>query len=161
MGEADEGAEIGPVSRGDTVGACALDASGSCAGAVSTGGIWLKLPGRVGDVPLPGAGLWVAPDGSGVAVATGTGESLLRTLICREAVDFMDSRSAQRACELAIELLTRETGAGQGGIIGVDRDGFGWGLATRGMGRAVWREGMDEPAVAVWPDEAWDRAVSA
>lgn len=161
LGEADEGAEIGPATRGDTVGACAVDSGGACAGAVSTGGIWLKLPGRVGDVPLPGAGIWVAPDGSGVAVSTGTGESLLRTLLCREAVDFMDSRSAQDACDAAIALLTRETGPGQGGLIAVDRRGFGWGLSTRGMGRAVWREGMEEPAVAVWPGEGWDRTVSA
>ena len=46
-----------------------------------------------------------------------------------------------------------------GGVIGVTRDGFGWALNTRGMGRAVWVDGMDEPAVAVWPDEPWDRPV--
>ena len=146
-----------PVTKGDTVGAVAQDAAGDCAGAVSTGGIWMKLPGRVGDCPLPGAGIWVAPGGDGAAVATGTGESLMRTLISREVVDRMAQSSAQAACDAAIALLEAEEGPGIGGVIGVSRRGFGWALNTRGMGRALWVDGMDEPAVAVWPDEAWDR----
>lgn len=72
----------------DTVGACALDRHGSLASAVSTGGLWLKRPGRIGDSPLPGAGLW-ALDGVGAAVSTGTGETILRTLLCKEVVDRM------------------------------------------------------------------------
>jgi L-asparaginase / beta-aspartyl-peptidase len=166
LGTQDEGEEIAalrqanePVTEGDTVGAVARDRHGDCAGAVSTGGIWMKLPGRVGDCPLPGAGIWVAPNGDGAAVATGTGESLMRTLISREVVDRMAQGSAQAACESAIALLESEIGPGQGGVIGVSSRGFGWALNTRGMGRAVWADGMDEPAVAIWPDEGWDRPV--
>lgn len=166
LGMQDEGEEIAalrqanePITEGDTVGAVAMDHRGDCAGAVSTGGIWMKLPGRVGDCPLPGAGIWVAPGGEGAAVATGTGESLMRTLISREVVDRMAHSSAQAACDAAIALLEAEMGPGQGGVIGVSRRGFGWALNTRGMGRAVWSDGMDEPAVAIWPDEGWDRPV--
>lgn len=167
LGTPDRGEEIaarapddGPITKGDTVGAVAQDARGDCAGAVSTGGMWMKLPGRVGDCPLPGAGIWVAPGGEGAAVATGTGESLMRTLISREVVDRMAQGSAQAACEAAIALLRAEEGPGRGGVIGVSRRGFGWALDTRGMGRALWLDGMDGPAVAVWPDEPWDRPLS-
>ncbi|HCP47559.1 MAG TPA: hypothetical protein DIU15_16075, partial [Deltaproteobacteria bacterium] len=86
-GDGSEPQQRGDVDLGhDTVGAVALDASGHVAAAVSTGGLWLKLPGRVGDSPLPGAGLW-ADDDVGAAVATGTGESILRALLSKEVVD--------------------------------------------------------------------------
>ncbi len=63
------------------------------------------------------------------------------------------------ACDAAIAFLEAEIGPGQGGVIGISRRGFGWSVNTRGMGRSVWVEGMDEPAVAIWPDEGWDRPV--
>ena len=57
----------GPPSAHDTVAALALDDSGALAGACSTSGMSWKLPGRVGDSPIPGHGLYVAP-GVGAAV---------------------------------------------------------------------------------------------
>jgi N4-(beta-N-acetylglucosaminyl)-L-asparaginase len=61
----------------DTIGLLALDASGRLAGACSTSGSAFKLPGRVGDSPIIGAGLYV--DGRiGAASATGLGEEALR-----------------------------------------------------------------------------------
>ena len=142
----------------DTVGAVAIDADGQLAAAVTTGGIWLKLPGRVGDSPLPGAGFW-AVDGHGAVVATGTGESLMRVMICHEAVHFMRAGDdAQGACIAAVRLLEDRFGANQGGLIAIDPAGrIGWAINTNGMGRAVWRAGMEAPAIAVWPDEPWDR----
>jgi beta-aspartyl-peptidase (threonine type) len=146
-----------PVGKGDTVGAVALDERGRLAAGVSTGGIWMKQPGRVGDSPLPGAGLWA--DERGASVATGTGESILRILMCKEAVDAMGS--AQAGCEAAVALLERHFGPGQGGVIGLDARGrAGFALNTRGMGRALWHGGLTEAAVAVWPDEGWDREVA-
>lgn len=65
-----------------TVGAVARDASGCLAAATSTGGIFRKLPGRVGDSPIPGAGLWAD---SRIAVScTGYGEYFLRTAAAHE-----------------------------------------------------------------------------
>ena len=58
--------------RGDTVGAVAFE-DGRTAVAVSTGGFTGKLPGRVGDSPIPGAGFY-AEDGRGAACSTGAGE---------------------------------------------------------------------------------------
>ncbi len=69
---------IGPVgSQHGTVGCVALDAKGRLASAASTGGTFGKRPGRVGDTPIVGAGIWAD---EGVAVAcTGLGEYFQRT----------------------------------------------------------------------------------
>ena len=61
----------------DTVGAVALDADGNVAAANSTGGVNFKLPGRVGDSPLPGAGFY-ADNRFGAVATTGQGEHILR-----------------------------------------------------------------------------------
>jgi L-asparaginase / beta-aspartyl-peptidase len=68
-----------------TVGAVALDMQGRLAAATSTGGIWLKLPGRVGDSAVIGAGTWC--DGRGAASATGMGDGILRLSACRAVVE--------------------------------------------------------------------------
>ncbi|HUU91427.1 MAG TPA: N(4)-(beta-N-acetylglucosaminyl)-L-asparaginase [Phycisphaerae bacterium] len=60
----------------DTVGVLALDARGTLAGACSTSGLAFKLPGRVGDSPIIGHGLYVDP-ARGAAVATGHGELVM------------------------------------------------------------------------------------
>jgi len=154
-------AEPAPVDDvADTVGACALDAAGHLASAVSTGGLWLKQAGRIGDSPLPGAGLW-ALDGLGAAVATGTGETILRMLLCKEVVDRM-ADGAGFAAQAGIDLLEEQFGINMAGVIAIDARGrTGFAFNTRGMGRALWTTGMDEPAVAVWPGEPWDRVVAA
>jgi len=65
---------------GDTVGAVALDRYGNLAAAVSTGGTPFKLPGRVGDTPLIGAGLYADVQTGGCA-STGWGESIIKVLL--------------------------------------------------------------------------------
>ena len=60
----------------DTIGAIGLDGQGVLAGACSTSGAPFKQPGRVGDSPIIGHGLYVDPDG-GAAVATGSGELIM------------------------------------------------------------------------------------
>ncbi len=62
----------------DTIGMLALDAAGNLAGACSTSGTPFKLPGRVGDSPIIGAGLYVA-GGVGAASATGVGEESIKS----------------------------------------------------------------------------------
>ena len=61
----------------DTVGALGLDQDGNVAAACSTGGVSLKLPGRIGDSAILGAGLY-ADNKSGAATATGIGEQAMR-----------------------------------------------------------------------------------
>jgi isoaspartyl peptidase/L-asparaginase-like protein (Ntn-hydrolase superfamily) len=98
----------GPTDNGeppfshDTVTVLALDQKGSLGGVCSTSGLAHKLPGRVGDSPLIGAGLYV-DNTAGAAGATGEGEEIIRiggSLIVVEAM--RAGKSAQEACELAV-----------------------------------------------------------
>jgi isoaspartyl peptidase/L-asparaginase-like protein (Ntn-hydrolase superfamily) len=85
----------------DTVTVLALDQAGSLGGACTTSGLSLKLPGRVGDSPVIGAGLYV-DDSAGAAGGTGVGEEILRiggSLIVVEAL--RAGRTPQEACALA------------------------------------------------------------
>jgi L-asparaginase / beta-aspartyl-peptidase len=70
-----------PEYAGGTVGAAAIDDAGVLAAATSTGGVTLKLVGRVGDTPLPGAGNYASQYAA--ASATGTGEYVMRSLSTR------------------------------------------------------------------------------
>lgn len=88
----------------DTVGALALDRDGNLAAAGSTGGVLGKAPGRVGDTPLVGAGLYAHPY-LGAACATGTGEALIR-LVASYAI--LASIAAGRDPEDAAADLCRE-----------------------------------------------------
>lgn len=64
------------MSGHDTIGTLAIDRAGVLAGACSTSGMPYKLPGRVGDSPIVGHGLYVDPQ-AGAATATGTGELIM------------------------------------------------------------------------------------
>jgi isoaspartyl peptidase/L-asparaginase-like protein (Ntn-hydrolase superfamily) len=65
-----------------------LDGSGRLAASCTTSGLAFKLPGRIGDSPVIGAGLFVAGD-VGAAVCTGLGEVPLRTLAAFLTVEAM------------------------------------------------------------------------
>ena len=108
------------VDRHGTVGAVAIDAHGNIAAATSTGGISGKLPGRIGDSAIIGAGLFADPRGS--ASATGAGEAILRMGLCREAVLALEHEPPAKVAERAIALLAEETNA-QAGIVLVDSSG--------------------------------------
>ncbi|MEM2535143.1 MAG: isoaspartyl peptidase/L-asparaginase [Candidatus Nezhaarchaeales archaeon] len=74
----------------DTVGAVALDMEGRLASAVSTGGIKNKMPGRVGDSPIPGAGFWASR--LVASCATGYGEAIIMAQPCRIISIFYEER---------------------------------------------------------------------
>lgn len=82
------GRPAAPRGPSDTIGVLALDASGILAGACSTSGTRFKLPGRVGDSPIIGHGLFVVP-GLGAAVGTGTGELFMGTCASFHAVELL------------------------------------------------------------------------
>ena len=106
----------------DTVGAIALDSSGRLAAGVSTGGIWLKLSGRVGDSSLVGAGFYASSKAA--CAATGIGETIARALLCRKAVEYVEyGLEAQEASNKAINDISKEFGNGVAGIILVDYKG--------------------------------------
>lgn len=104
----------------DTVGAVALDSHGDIAAATSTGGVSGKLPGRIGDSAIVGAGLFA--NASGGASATGEGEAIMRLALCREAVMALARCDAQAAAERAIAMVANATTA-QAGVIVVDSNG--------------------------------------
>jgi beta-aspartyl-peptidase (threonine type) len=107
---------------GDTVGAVAVDDGGHTAVAVSTGGMTGKLPGRIGDSPVPGAGFY-ANDRAGAVCATGRGEGFLRTALCHLAtVELQHGMAAQEVADGAISYLARRVD-GSGGVILVTKEG--------------------------------------
>ena len=118
----------------DTVGAIALDASGRLAAASSTGGVFGKLPGRVGDSPVLGAGLYASQ--SAAVLGTGVGELFLETMAAFRAGYAIERGAApQEACEEIIELLGTRSDA-TAGLMALDAEGS-FGAAYRGGSWAV------------------------
>ena len=74
----------------ETVGAVALDLSGTVAAGASTGGVDVMLPGRVGDTPLIGCGVY-ADNEAGAVSMTGLGESIIRVAVAKEISDLLAS----------------------------------------------------------------------
>lgn len=107
---------------GGTVGAVALDSRGGLAAATSTGGLFGKRAGRVGDSALVGCGTY-ADQLLGAASATGDGEAIIRVVFAKTAVDLLTGGGHPlEAARAAIEILGRR-GRGEGGIILLDRAG--------------------------------------
>jgi isoaspartyl peptidase/L-asparaginase-like protein (Ntn-hydrolase superfamily) len=80
---------------------------GRLAAASSTSGMPFKLPGRVGDSPIIGAGIY-ADDEIGAAGATGWGEELWKAAASFRAVNWMEQgRTAQEACEAVVDHMAR------------------------------------------------------
>ncbi len=85
----------------DTVTVLALDQTGSLAGVCTTSGLSHKMPGRVGDSPIIGAGLYV-DNAAGAAGGTGVGEEILRIAASSVMVESLRAgQTPQEACELA------------------------------------------------------------
>ena len=86
----------------DTVCVLALDCAGKMAGGVSTSGLFMKHPGRVGDSPIIGSGLYCDAE-AGAAAATGLGEEIMRGCIAYETVRCMrEGMNAEEACRHAL-----------------------------------------------------------
>ena len=106
----------------DTVGAVARDAEGHLAVAVSTGGIKGKLPGRVGDSPIPGAGFY-ADERFGAVCGTGQGEAFIRLGLARLIViELQHGMDAAAVAKGAVDHLGKALKA-SGGVIVIPRDG--------------------------------------
>jgi beta-aspartyl-peptidase (threonine type) len=133
-----------------TVGAVALDLAGNLAAATSTGGMTNKLPGRVGDSPLPGAGCYA--NNASVAVScTGTGEVFMRTLAAYDIAALMEygNLSLYEACERVVMEKLPALG-GSGGLIAIDREGnVVLPFNSEGMYRA-WCYAGDTPTIGIY-----------
>jgi len=141
-----------PMDRYGTVGAVAMDREGNLAAATSTGGLNAKPPGRVGDVPVIGAGTY-ADNASCAVSATGDGEYFIRAtvarMICaRVAMQDMSAGQAAKATLDEVKAL-----GGTGGVIVLSHDGsLALSMNSEGMfrGRAD-ASGVRE--VGIYPDE--------
>ncbi len=143
-------APLDPDRKFGTVGAVALDLHGNLAAATSTGGMTNKLPGRVGDSPLVGAGCY-ANNANAAISCTGTGELFMRTLAAYDIAALMEYRglSLQQATERVI-MEKIPTLGGSGGAIAVDNQGnVALPFNSEGMYRAFAHVG-DAPTVGIY-----------
>jgi len=93
-----------------TINVLGIDNSGDIAGITTTSGLFGKIPGRMGDSPIIGAGLYVDNE-AGAAGATGRGEEVIRTCGSFHVVEMMkQGKSPQEACEAICERIVEING---------------------------------------------------
>jgi L-asparaginase / beta-aspartyl-peptidase len=118
---AGEAAEAPWQPRG-TVGAVALDAHGDLAAATSTGGLTAKLPGRIGDSPIIGAGTY-AENGVCAVSGTGAGEYFIRFTAAGTVASHVRFSGREIGAAAREVLASMQAAGGEGGLIAVDREG--------------------------------------
>ncbi len=113
------------IENHDTIGMLCRDHEGNLAGGCSTSGLAFKTPGRVGDSPIIGAGLYVDNE-IGASTATGLGEIVLKNLSTFLVVEFMrNGKTPQEACIEAIRRITKKYDFknDQVGLIAINKNG--------------------------------------
>ncbi len=121
---------------GDTVGCLVVDKEGNIAATSSTGGIKKKLPGRVGDSPVIGAGAY-ANDVCG-ASATGWGEHIMRVVLSRMTVLYVEEGlDVKAAAKKGMDMFVEKTSS-EAGIIVADKEGnYGYSTNAKAMPLAI------------------------
>lgn len=134
-----------------TVGVVAIDMEGNITAGTSTGGMTNKMPGRIGDSPIIGAGTWAENNVCGVS-ATGHGEYFIRFNVANEICDLIkyQSKNVNEAAEIVIEKL-KSIGA-DGGVIVLDSEGnAAMTFNTPAMARA-YKNSKGEQLVKIYKD---------
>lgn len=108
--------------RFDTVGAVALDKEGNFAAAASTGGPTMKLPGRIGDTPQIGSGLY-ADNQSGAATVTGLGEVAIKLALSKAVCSQMERGLTARMAAIRAVKSASYRLKGEAGVIAIDKAG--------------------------------------
>jgi beta-aspartyl-peptidase (threonine type) len=130
----------------ETVGAVALDRSGTVAAGASTGGIDLMLPGRVGDTPLIGCGCY-ADNQSGAVSMTGLGEGIIRVAVAKEICDRLaQGKSPVVAARLVLKKLVIRLRGAAGTLVLAPDGRFAIVHVTPRMA-AGWWDGKGQPTV--------------
>ena len=145
-GQGEDNHPPGTLSHG-TVGCCVLDSEDRLAAATSTAGVFGKMPGRVGDTPIPGAGSWA--DAKVAVSSTGTGEYFIRAVAAAQVAWRVE---AGQSLAVAAQAVIDDVGAmgGDGGLIALDRDGnIAQPYNSQGMKRA-WLTPAGEIGVEVF-----------
>jgi len=118
-GQGEDNHPPGVLSHG-TVGCCVLDSEGRLAAATSTAGVFGKMPGRVGDTPIPAAGTWA--DEHAAVSCTGQGEYFIRVAAAaRTAIGVAAGQTLAQSSQAVIDRIGGL--GGDGGLIALDRDG--------------------------------------
>jgi beta-aspartyl-peptidase (threonine type) len=133
---------VADTHRYGTVGVVALDRNGNIAAGTSTGGLQGKMPGRVGDSPIIGAGTYASNQSCGVS-STGVGEFFIRYTVAREICALVQYKgiTLQQAADQVIQKQLAPI-HGDGGVIALTPDGqVAWSFNTSGMFRARLVEG--------------------
>jgi beta-aspartyl-peptidase (threonine type) len=118
-GQGEDNHPPGVLSHG-TVGCCVLDSEGRLAAATSTAGVFGKMPGRVGDTPIPAAGTWA--DDCAAVSCTGQGEYFIR--VAAAARTAFGVAAGQTLAQSSQAVIDRIGGlGGDGGLIALDRQG--------------------------------------
>jgi len=118
-GQGEDNHPPGTLSHG-TVGCCVLDNQGRLAAATSTAGVFGKMPGRVGDTPIPAAGTWA--DEHAAVSCTGQGEYFIRVAAAaRTAIGVAAGQTLAQSSQAVIDRIGGL--GGDGGLIALDRDG--------------------------------------
>lgn len=137
-------------SQVGTVGCVALDAAGNLATATSTGGLVNKMPGRIGDTPVVGAGTYA--NALCAVSATGKGESIIRHTVARDVAAAMELLGLPLR-----DAASRVVGAaprGDVGLVAVSAAGeVCMAHNTTGMFRACATED-GHAEVGIWTDDA-------
>jgi beta-aspartyl-peptidase (threonine type) len=136
-----------------TVGAVALDRHGNLAAGTSTGGMMMKRFGRVGDVPIIGAGTY-ANNRSCAVSATGHGEYFIRHTVAHSICALMEYGGLPlQAAADSIVMRQLSAQAGEGGVIAMDRQG-NWTMPFNSTGMFRGRVGADgRPVTAIFRGE--------
>ncbi len=145
--------ERGRTRHYGTVGVVAMDRNGNLAAGTSTGGSQGKMPGRVGDSPILGAGTYASNESCAVS-ATGVGEYFIRLTIARDVCALVqyEHMPLQTAADTIIHTRLKRLD-GVGGLIAITPDGQAvWSYNTPGMFRARLRQG-GKVEVAIFRDE--------
>lgn len=131
-----------PEYAGGTIGAVAIDARGVLCACTSTGGVTMKLVGRVGDTPLPGCGTYASKFAA--ASATGTGEYVIRALATRQISDNIEKgMSLEASIGDVLDALGRDFDADVG-FIGIDAKGNAVGAHRTPHMPHAWFSGSSE-----------------
>jgi len=137
-----------------TINVLGLDSNNNIAGITTTSGLAYKIPGRVGDSPIIGAGLYVDNE-VGAAGATGRGEEILRTCGSFYVVEQMrNGKSPQKACEALCKRIVDINGGTKNinfndKIVALGKDG------SVGCASIKEKKG-NEPKLAYWSNKGFN-----
>ncbi|XP_044310060.1 N(4)-(Beta-N-acetylglucosaminyl)-L-asparaginase-like isoform X1 [Varanus komodoensis] len=134
------------LKKHDTLGLIALDIYGNITVGVSTSGAPFKYPGRVGDSPLPGCGLY-ADKQVGAAAATGDGDMIMCFCPCFHVILLMkEGMSPMDACQTVVQDILQRTGKEnmfELGIIAMNMKGEVGAASSMSFPYCIWSQGKD------------------